>query len=273
MIFHVSGGFDKESDPLPLILRSGDILIMGGKSRLRVHAVPKVFTKTLPPLYLHPSTVGRDVIHLEECSHFLKGNVFDGCSCGGDVAGKLLTACHTSDYNIPTNSKRSTTAPLYVACKKQRHCQSAVEAAANNENNNDNENGNKTLDISSTPIDIGSNRNRNSYSDDDSWKAHSIEGGVEFKVETRSNDADVAGCCTGLSPVRETRVLRYLQTTRININVRQVYATQPKQEEGKEQIQDHNQEQGQVQKEKDKEEQEEEQKKEQKDESCLEGTS
>ena len=220
---------------------------MGGKSRLRVHAVPKVFTKTLPPLYLHPSTVGRDVIHLEECSHFLKGNVLDCCSCGDDVAGKLLTACGTSDNNIPTNSKRSTTVPLYAACKKQRHGQSADEAAANNQNNNDNENGNETLGICSTPIDIGSdrNRNRNSNSDDDSSTAHSIEGGVEYEVDTRSKDTDAVRCCTGLSPVRETRVLKYLQTTRININVRQVYTTQPKQEEGQQQSQDHNQEQGQ----------------------------
>jgi hypothetical protein len=247
--FDCVGGFDKESDPLPMILRSGDILVMGGKSRLRVHAVPKVFTKTLPPLYLHPSTVGRDVIHQEECSHFLKGGILDGCSCGGDVAGKLLTSCEASDNNTPAHSKRSTTVSLDVACKKQRHGQSADESAANNENNNENENenGNNTSGICSTQIDIDSSRNGNSYSDDDGRKANSIEGGVDGEVDTKNKDTNAAKCCTGLTPVRETRVLKYLQTTRININVRQVYATQPKQEDGQKQDQDHYQEQGQEQ--------------------------
>lgn len=219
-----------------MILRSGDILIMGGKSRLRVHAVPKVFTKTLPPLYLHPSTVGRDVIHLEECSCFLKSDILESCSCG-DVAGKLSTSCETSDNTHVTKSKRSTTVPLDVVCKKQRHGQSADESAANNvtnnetNNGNENENGNNSLGICSTPIDIDSSRNSNSCSDDDSRKENSIEGGVDGEVDTINKDTDAARCCTGLTPVRETRVLKYLQTTRININVRQVYATQPKQEE------------------------------------------
>jgi hypothetical protein len=248
-----------------MILRSGDILIMGGKSRLRVHAVPKVFTKTLPPLYLHPSTVGSDKVHLEECSHFLLGGILESCSCGGDdVAGKLLTSCEASNNTHATNSKRSTTVPLDVACKKQRHGQSADESAASNVTENNNNDVNITFESCSTQSNRDSSRNSNSHSDDDSRKANSIKGGVDGEVDTKSKDTDAAKCCTGLSPVRETRVLKYLQTTRININVRQVYATQPKQEEGQQQSQDHNQEQGQ--------EQEQAQRQEQKDEFCSEGT-
>ena len=219
------GGFDKETDPLPLILRSGDILIMGGKSRLRVHAVPKIFTQSLPPLYLHPRTVGKDFIHLKECHHFLKkntSNIVKNCQCSDDdMASKTSSFCETSDYIEHTNSKRVTSIPFNVACKKQKHDQFVDESAANivesaanySESAANNESNSKTHE------DGDSDRNSNSCSNDSNSK--------EVEDNTKSDDVDDAvRCCAGLTPVQEMRVLKYLQTTRININVRQVYTTQ-----------------------------------------------
>ena len=211
------GGFDKESDPLPIILRSGDILIMGGKSRLRVHAVPKVFTKSLPPLYLHPSTVGRDVIHTEECYHFLNRDILKNCDCSEDVKSKSSAFCETSGYTHLMNSKRSTTLPYNPTIKKQKHDQSTDESTANTENDN----------MTHEKCDANLNIDRNSY--------HTrIAIPVKVEADIRCNDGDEARCCRGLTPVQETRVLKYLQATRININVRQVYATQEKQEQEEE---------------------------------------
>ena len=223
------GGFDKETDPLPLILRSGDILIMGGKSRLRVHAVPKIFTQSLPPLYLHPNTVGKDFIHLEECNHFLKrnaSNILKNChSSDDDVASKSSPFCETSDYIEYSNSKRVTNVSFNASCKKQRHDQFVNESAANfvesavnySESAANNESDKKAHAKFDT--NLMSNNNSNSCSDD------SNRIGVE--VNTESDDVDGAlRCCAGLTPIQEIRVLKYLQTTRININVRQVYNTQ-----------------------------------------------
>lgn len=227
------GGFDKETDPLPLILRSGDILIMGGKSRLRVHAVPKIFTQSLPPLYLHPRTVGKDFIHLEKCHHFLKrntSNIMKNCQCSDDdVASKTSSFCETSDYIEHTNSKRVTNVPFNVACKKQKHDQFVDESAANYiESAVDNVSNNKTHEVGD------SNRISNSCSNDSNRK--------EVEDNTESDDVDDAvRCCAGLTHIQEMRVLMYLQTTRININVRQVYTTQhQEQEQEREQEEEHN---------------------------------
>jgi alkylated DNA repair protein alkB family protein 1 len=39
------GGLTKNDKPLALLLRTGDVVVMGGLSRLRYHAVPRVFTE------------------------------------------------------------------------------------------------------------------------------------------------------------------------------------------------------------------------------------
>ena len=42
------GSTDKGTTPVPLRLSSGDIVIMGGTSRLAYHAVPRIFKNTAP---------------------------------------------------------------------------------------------------------------------------------------------------------------------------------------------------------------------------------
>lgn len=45
------GGFAKDTDrepPLAVFMRSGDVILMGGDSRLRYHAVPRVLASSVP---------------------------------------------------------------------------------------------------------------------------------------------------------------------------------------------------------------------------------
>ena len=65
------GGHSKDEPPAALLLRSGDVLILGGKSRLKYHGVPKVFVSEGPPADLLPSTAGLDPIHRSGCPCFL----------------------------------------------------------------------------------------------------------------------------------------------------------------------------------------------------------
>jgi alkylated DNA repair protein alkB family protein 1 len=48
------GGPTRDVDPTPIILRSGDILVMSGASRLAYHGVPRIFPSDLPPLQYDP---------------------------------------------------------------------------------------------------------------------------------------------------------------------------------------------------------------------------
>ncbi|KAI8869184.1 hypothetical protein GQ42DRAFT_107254, partial [Ramicandelaber brevisporus] len=43
------GGHDREEAPLPLVVHSGDIVVMCGPGRAAYHGVPLVFTEQLPP--------------------------------------------------------------------------------------------------------------------------------------------------------------------------------------------------------------------------------
>ena len=67
------GGLDKSEEPTALILRSGDVLVLGGEGRLRYHGVPRVWVKSEgPPADLHPSTAALDAVHLSSCPLFLE---------------------------------------------------------------------------------------------------------------------------------------------------------------------------------------------------------
>jgi alkylated DNA repair protein (DNA oxidative demethylase) len=44
----VIGGLSRRDPMLPLILRSGDLLVMGGPSRLRYHGVTRILPGTAP---------------------------------------------------------------------------------------------------------------------------------------------------------------------------------------------------------------------------------
>lgn len=69
------GGLNKDEDPTAIILRSGDVLVLGGESRLRFHGVPKVWAEQEgAPSYLHPSSVLLDSIHHSNCPLFLQDN-------------------------------------------------------------------------------------------------------------------------------------------------------------------------------------------------------
>lgn len=79
------GGRDKDEAPLALLLRSGDVLILGGESRLRYHGVPRVWVQAKgPPAYLHPDSKAC-AVHTSACPAFLEpestGDEVE-CLCG-----------------------------------------------------------------------------------------------------------------------------------------------------------------------------------------------
>lgn len=91
------GGLDKSAEPLPLVLRSGDVLVLGGQSRLRVHGVPRVWVAGEGcPAALHPSTAGAEKVHHCGCALFLAppsdGLELDCCTCGGVEVGEVARA-------------------------------------------------------------------------------------------------------------------------------------------------------------------------------------
>jgi DNA oxidative demethylase len=45
----VVGGLTRKERPSPIVLRSGDVLVMGGPSRLRFHGVTRILNATAPP--------------------------------------------------------------------------------------------------------------------------------------------------------------------------------------------------------------------------------
>ena len=79
------GGATKDDTPIAVLLRSGDVLVLGGEARLKFHGVPKVFVSDGPPANVLPCTAGDEPIHCSGCPHFLALNAaHDGqtCSCG-----------------------------------------------------------------------------------------------------------------------------------------------------------------------------------------------
>ena len=65
------GGLTKDEEPAAVLLRSGDVIVLGGEARLKFHGVPKVLVSSGPPKYLHPNTSKKDPIHRSGCPRFL----------------------------------------------------------------------------------------------------------------------------------------------------------------------------------------------------------
>ena len=261
-----SGGFTKDTDPLPMILRSGDILIMGGKSRLRVHAVPKVYTKSLPPGYLHPSTAGRDAVHLADCPCFLDRGISLRCCSGGDDSDSRSGCSSSSNKN--DNSSDSSSSSSSSSCSSSssrgsdrldidsdRDLNSKTDINRPHSDNITNDNGGSPSHKrrknsasgyeSDGALTAANSRDKHIRSscmnaDINGCKTFIVEGESEQKkeeiprtkeLETDSTDSTNCTDCPSSLPrsrcllvEREVRALRFLQTTRININVRQVYS-------------------------------------------------
>lgn len=56
------GGPTRDTKPMPVLVRSGDVLIMSGPCRRAYHGVPRIFEGTCPTYLADPSayTLGRD---------------------------------------------------------------------------------------------------------------------------------------------------------------------------------------------------------------------
>jgi len=87
------GGLTKDIEPLPLILTSGDVLILGGPSRLKFHGIPKVFVADGPPEELKPSSLS-SIIKLGSSTtttseiHSVLNIHHSGCPCFLDLIQK-----------------------------------------------------------------------------------------------------------------------------------------------------------------------------------------
>lgn len=71
------GGKTKQVEPVPILLRSGDVVIMSGESRLAYHGVPKIISplKELVPLSLSAQTLlsSSTCVHCCESRQFTPG--------------------------------------------------------------------------------------------------------------------------------------------------------------------------------------------------------
>jgi alkylated DNA repair protein alkB family protein 1 len=54
------GGRTREEKPRAMLLRSGDVVVMGGASRLLYHGVPRILPATLPPELAHHRLAGTE---------------------------------------------------------------------------------------------------------------------------------------------------------------------------------------------------------------------
>ena len=268
-----------------MVLRSGDILIMGGKSRLRVHAVPKVFTKELPPLFLHPDTAGRDKIHLVNCSKFLHrrgSNLCERNSCKDDGNNQRGGGSGSSSSGSDSSSGRSKGSGGDRGSGSSSYSGSGSGSGNGSSSGCDNSSGSSSG--SSSGHDSGNNDSIRVEKMDSSNLKRSVQdecdsGNTNMNSSPSSSSASVSVCssivhkkqkslnrseyealvkvtsieekrdtemrvtdeacvvrdfsdvsaetectCKMLSIDEERRALRFLQTTRININVRQVYS-------------------------------------------------
>jgi hypothetical protein len=192
-----------------MILRSGDILVMGGKSRLRVHAVPKVYTKSLPPSYLHPRSAGSAIIHTANCPHFLQANRDNlrGKSSINNTTLMQPALCRDMCDCIQTAGlKRSISKSDLESCVLEETTDSVDKRYRCHDR--------ADLDPAlAAVITEGSDDNRCIEEDE-------VEGAKEKESDIH---IDAESCCSAISVDEEIRILRFLQTTRINFNVRQVY--------------------------------------------------
>lgn len=196
-----AGGPTKDTEPVSMLLRSGDILVMGQSARLAVHGVPKVFSKAFPPCYLHPSTAGREKIHLMGCPLFLQRN--ERTCDGTDNSSSSGNGSDSTDHNH--NYKRSAVSPsssLPSSSSSPSSCSSKRQKFEHGENHAGG-NSKLTSDGHCAPCCV---------------------------CACGTNSINVSGTCgtvsRGFDTLHdETRLLRFLQTTRININVRQVTTT------------------------------------------------
>ena len=184
--------------------------MMGQSARLAVHGVPKVFSKALPPSYLHPSTAGREKIHLVGCPSFLQRNERT-CDDGTGDSGISGNGSISTDNNHNHSNKRSAGSPS-----------SSLPSSSSPSSSSSSSKRQKQDHLQPLPPEYGANHTggHGNLSDGDcacvcACGANSISGSGTGGVVSRGFDV----------LHDETRLLRFLQTTRININVRQVTAT------------------------------------------------
>lgn len=188
---------------------------MGGKSRLRVHAVPKVFTKSLPPSYLHPRSAGSAVIHSANCSHFLESNQ-DKIRCKSSLnSSSLMQPAECKDIcdSVQITSLKRNISKSDLECSVSEETTDGIKKKYKCDDRAD-------LGLTDTAMMTGGR-------DNDCYKEE-VEVEVEEKIEEEvAKETGINGsqsCCSLISVEEELRVLRFLQTTRINFNVRQVYS-------------------------------------------------
>jgi hypothetical protein len=189
---------------------------MGGKSRLRVHAVPKVFTKSLPPSYLHPRSAGSGVIHSANCSHFLESNQ-DNIHCKSSLNSSVLmqpAKCKDICDSVQITSLKRNISKSDLECSVSEETTDGIKKKYKCD-------GRADLGLADTAIMTGRD---NDCCKEEVEDKEEEEEKIEEEVAKETGINGSQSCCSLISVEEELRVLRFLQTTRINFNVRQVYS-------------------------------------------------
>lgn len=83
------GGKDKEDDAIPILLSSGDVVIMSGESRFNYHAVPRIFESNNRPPWNEDLNLGSAIDlnenDLNECLSNEKWHVFNTYLCDSRI--------------------------------------------------------------------------------------------------------------------------------------------------------------------------------------------
>lgn len=89
------GGHSREQRPLPLLLRSGDVVVMAGKSRMAYHAVPHVLSCEGEPI---PTCLSE--LALKQAIHEAVGLSSHQCRVCGCVLNK-----HSDSLDLSVEAK------------------------------------------------------------------------------------------------------------------------------------------------------------------------
>ena len=190
-VFLIGGrtkGLD-EAPPLALVLRSGYALLMHGDSRLRMHGVAKVFPCPCGDARRVPRVAGAAKKKLKWSSPV--------CEC----------VCSSFDQELKPQAR------LESPSRGPSAGDTSSRRDGTSDDNNDEEDHNDVLCCHDNlgGVDCANHR--------------LFTTGAEGAAGMTNEDAKMCASCAQplLSALEVQRVLKYLQTARVNINVRQVY--------------------------------------------------
>ena len=99
------GGKTKQVKPVPILLQSGDVVIMSGESRLAYHGVPRILTS--PDKHV-PRTLSSETLQKSSTCPYCRSRGNEGfvvdakkdsALCQGEVSAKRTCSCCVKDLD------------------------------------------------------------------------------------------------------------------------------------------------------------------------------